>query len=298
MTNSTNTAQTGLNTLLTLLEKNNAKRKNRRPFRGTDTDDMLFGNDMVNTANGGSGNDVLMGKGGDDRLSGGNGTDLLFGGDGLDNLAGGNNRDLLFGDLGDDRLRGQSGNDSLDGGAGKDTLDGGIGSDTLSGGEGVDTLTGGAGSDKFVYGGNVFADGVAAPAGATGINVLGQPDIIKDYTIGEDQFLLDAQDLGISTITFQKGTSSQIADGNVIVLTDAFAAAGAAARAIANNDNITAGAGAFVYFNTTLGLSRLVFSENLGSGGDISVLANLDNQRGQTGQTNIANFSAADFSLG
>jgi serralysin len=297
MTNSANTAQTGLDTLLSLLEKNNAKRRKRRPFRGTATDDMLFGNDKSNVADGGAGNDVLMGKGGDDRLSGGDGTDLLFGGDGNDKLSGGNSRDLLFGGTGDDQLRSGNGNDSLDGGSGKDFLNGGDGNDTLFGGEGVDTLFGGAGRDKFVYGGNVFANGVATPAGTTGINVLNQPDIIKDYTIGEDQFLLDARDLGIKTIVFQKGISSQVADGNVIVLTDSFPAAGAAARAIANNNNITADQGIFVYFNTTLGLTRVVYSEDLGGGGDISVLANLDNQRGQVGQTNIASFSAADFGL-
>jgi serralysin len=297
MTNSANTAQAGLDTLLALLEKNNAKRKKRRPFRGTGNDDMLFGNDKSNTANGGSGNDVLMGKGGDDRLSGGDGTDLLFGGDGNDRLSGGNKRDLLFGDAGDDLLRGGNGNDSLDGGAGKDTIDGGIGNDTLVGGDGVDILTGGTGSDQFTYGGNVFANGIAAPAGTTGISVLGQPDIIKDYTIGEDKFVLQAQDLNLETLVFQKGTSSQLANGNVLVLTDPFPAAGAAARAIANNSNITADAGIFVYFNTTLKLTRVVYSKDLGNGGDISVLANFDNQRGDVGLANIASFSEADFHL-
>ncbi|MCY7277954.1 MAG: hypothetical protein LH702_30525 [Phormidesmis sp. CAN_BIN44] len=95
-----------------------------------------------------------------------------------------------------------------------------------------------------------------------------------------------------------KRAVTQIAgDGNVIALTDPFPAAGATARAIANNDNIKAGAGAFVYFNSTLGLTRLAYSQDLGNGGDVSVLANLENQRGEAGLANVANFSANDFTL-
>ncbi|NEQ29147.1 MAG: calcium-binding protein, partial [Microcoleus sp. SIO2G3] len=239
----------------------------------------------------------LLGGGGNDRLSGSGGNDLLFGNIGNDRLAGGNNRDMLDGAEGDDQLDGGNGDDFLNGGASVDTLTGGNGNDQLVGGAGVDRLTGGGGRDQFAYNGNVFANGTPALVAAPNINVLNQPDIVADYTIGEDQFLIGGQDLGIDTINFQKGASGQLANGNVIVLTDGFAAAGAAARAIANNNLITAEEGVFVYFNTTLGLTRVVYSENLGSGGDISVLANLDNQRGATGQANIANFTAADFGL-
>lgn len=303
MTISTDTTQMGLDALLSILEKNDLTdrpvgRPARPRNRGTANTDFLTGDDRTNVFNGKRGDDVLNGKGGDDRLAGGNGNDLLFGGEGNDALSGGNNRDFLFGGLGDDQLNGDNGNDVLDGGIGVDTLLGGNGNDMVVGGDGVDTLTGGAGRDQFVYRGNMFANGVPAPAGTTGINVLGQPDIITDYTIGEDQFLLDALDLGMDPIAFQKGTSGQIANGNVIVLTDTFAAAGAAARAIANNNSITAEEGVFVYFNTTLGLNRVVYSKDLGNGGDISILANLDNQRGAAGQAALANFTAADFALG
>lgn len=293
----TNTAQTVLDALLELLaqeqEASNAKR-----LRGSADADILMANDKANVVSGRKGNDILHGKTGDDRLLGGNGNDVLFGGAGADRLSGGTNQDVLFGGLGDDQLDGGSGNDTLDGEQGNDALLGGGGNDLLVGGEGVDTLTGGIGADQFAYGGNVFANGATAPAGKTGIQILNQPDIITDYTIGKDQFSFDALDLGLETIQFQKGASTALSgDSNVMVLTDGFAAAGAAAKAIANNNDVTAEEGVFVYFNTTLGISRVVYSQDLANGGDISVLANLDNQRGDAGLANLANFTAADFSL-
>jgi Ca2+-binding RTX toxin-like protein len=291
---------TGLNTLQTLLEgiDRTSRAKGRRRRKGSNRDDLITGDSGNNVMEGGRGNDVLLGRDGDDRISGGRGNDGLFGGTGIDQLDGGRGNDSLFGDEGDDQLDGGTGDDFLSGGAGIDTLLGGEGIDQLFGGDGVDTMAGGLGADKFGYDGNPFANGVPNLVAAPNIRVLGQPDIIQDYTIGEDQFLFDRQDLGLDTLVFQKGISSQIAaNGNVIVLQDAFAAAGAAARAIANNNNITADEGIFVYFNTTLGLTRMVYSQDLSDGGDISVLANLDNQRGPIGQANIANFTANDFAL-
>ncbi|MBW4662249.1 MAG: hypothetical protein KME15_26650 [Drouetiella hepatica Uher 2000/2452] len=292
------TTQKGLDALLALLQNNQVRRSSgRQRFVGFAGSDVFSGDARNNTANGGRGDDALLGGNGNDRLSGDVGNDILMGGNGNDRLSGGNGSDMLFGEAGDDQLDGGNGNDTLDGGLGVDTLIGGGGNDLLAGGAGADVMTGGSGRDQFAYDSNVFANGVAAPAGTTGISVLNAPDIIRDFTIGEDQFTLDAQALGIDSVVFQKGLSSQIADGNVIVLTDSFAAAGAAARAIANNNNITADAGVFVYFNTTLQLNRLVYSTDLGGGGDISVLANLDNQRGTAGQANLAQFSIANFNL-
>ncbi|GAB4228595.1 MAG: hypothetical protein Kow00121_57550 [Elainellaceae cyanobacterium] len=294
----TNTAQKGLDALLEALEQEQETAETRRRFRGTVDADVFAGSNQANVANGRRGSDVLNGKAGNDNLSGGSGNDVLFGGEGADSLAGGANQDILFGNAGDDLLNGGGGNDTLDGGIGNDALLGANGNDLLVGGDGVDTLTGGAGVDQFAYGGNVFANGPTAPAGQTGIQILNQPDIVSDYTIGEDQFALDALDLGMDSLVFQKGAAAEITGAsNVIVLTDPFAAAGAAARAIANNNNVSAQEGVFVYFNTTLGLSRAVYSKDLANGGDISVLANLDNQRGDAGLANLANFTAADFSL-
>ena len=205
---------------------------------------------------------------------------------------------------------GGEGNDSFDGsatstpleikgGLGVDTLVGGSGADTLVGGnpgdDEVDTLTGNGGADRFLFSGTPFT-GTAVTA-ANGIQVFGKPDTIVDYQIGVDQFALDSSDLGINSIQFQKGDADKIGNGNVIVLTTPFAGAAGAAKAIADNANVTADKGVFVYFNSTLNKERLVYSENLGTGGKISVLGNLDNQVGQTGIANLNSFSTADFTL-
>lgn len=292
-----NSSQNAIDAILELLQNNDEiVPVQGAKFRGTSEDDVFTGDGKNNTASGGKGNDVLSGGDGSNALDGGNGNDLLLGGDAADTLEGGNNRDTLIGGLGDDSLSGEGGLDLLDGGAGLDVLNGGNAADQLVGGDGVDTLTGGTGADKFTYNGNVFANGTPALVAAANLNVLNTPDIIADYTIGEDQFALDQGDLGLDSLVFQKGNAAEITgNGNVVVLTNGFTAAGAAARAIANNNNITAKEGVFAYFNTTLGLTRVVYSEDLGNGGDISVLANLDNQRGAPGLANIANFTATDF---
>ena len=125
-----------------------------------------------------------------------------------------------------------------------------------------------------------------------------KPDLIQDYDIELDRFGLDTSDLGLSNLTFQKGTSTEInANGNVVVLTNGFANAAAAAKAIADNNSITAEQGVFIYFNTNLKFSRLVYSKNLGTGGDISVLANLANQTNEVGLANVNTFSINNFTL-
>jgi len=208
-------------------------------------------------------------------------------------------------------FNGNDGNDSLDGsgsstpliadgGAGIDTLTGGSGSDTLTGGilgdDAVDILTGGGGGDHFLFAGQPFT-GTAVTA-ANGIQVFGKADDLQDYEIGIDKFALDGSDLGITQLNFQKGGSADLSGNvNAIVLTTPFAAAAVAAKAIADNPNVTSAQGVFVYFNTNLQKSRLVYSENLGAGGKISVLGNLNNQLGATGIANLNSFTANDFSL-
>jgi Ca2+-binding RTX toxin-like protein len=250
---------------------------------GTSNNDTLNGGSDNDTLEGLNGQDLLKGFAGDDLLKGGDGDDTLWGGDGNDFLDGGRGQDRLYGEAGNDTLLGGDGDDKLFGGDGADSLIGGQGQDQLTGGAGVDTLTGGSGDDLFIYGGNPFANGV---------------DTITDFEVGRDRFGLDASDLGINNIIFQKGAADKIKNGNVIVLQgQQFANAGAAAQAIAANDAITADEGVFVYFNFNLGISRLVFSENLGDGGRISVQANLVNQSGSFGQANLANFSGSSFTL-
>lgn len=261
-------------------------------------DDILVGDTSNNALHGGIGNDLILGGAADDTLSGDRGKDVLLGGQ---------NNDLLFGRAGSDFLLGEEGSDQLQGGKGKDILVGGVGNDgllggskndILSGGEGNDTLTGGGGADSFLFSGNVFSGGTPLPVETTGIEALNSPDVITDYEIGKDQFVFNARDLGIPSLTFQKGVASEIAaNGNFIVQLNPSANAATAALAIADNPAITAEEGVFIYFNTTLGINRLVYSQDLANGGDISVLANLTNQAKATGLESLNNYTASDFSL-
>ncbi|NJL39276.1 MAG: calcium-binding protein [Leptolyngbyaceae cyanobacterium SM1_4_3] len=262
-------------------------------------DEILIGNAGSNVLNGEAGNDTILGDSGDDRILGGRGNDILLGGQNNDQLFGGQGNDFLLGEEGNDQLQGDQGRDFLDGGTGNDILLGGDGRDVLVGGAGgMDTLTGGSGADSFVFSGDVFAGATPIPAGTTGIQVVNQPDVVTDYTIGRDQFVFNGRDLNITNLTFQKGITAQIAaDGNFIVQLDPFVNAATAARAIADNPAITAKEGAFIYFNTTLGINRLVYSQDLANGGNISILANLTNQAGDAGIARLNSFTASDFSL-
>jgi hypothetical protein len=119
--------------------------------------------------------------------------------------------------------------------------------------------------------------------------------VITDFEIGRDDLALDSDVFAIDELRFASGVTAELAgDANLIVQLDPFANAAAAAAAIAANDAITADAGFFVYFNTTLGIHRLVHSEDLSDGGDFSVLANLANQ---TDAATLAAHSAGDFLL-
>ncbi|MBW4515809.1 MAG: hypothetical protein KME11_11340 [Timaviella obliquedivisa GSE-PSE-MK23-08B] len=196
----------------------------------------------------------------------------------------------------------------FDGGAGNDVLDarasntrvvvnGGEGNDILTGGTGKivvsptstlgDTLTGGAGQDKFQFLVDPFS------GGNPGQN-LNQPDVVTDFEFSTDQLVFSKQQFGINQFNFQKGQVGNLQDGNLLILEGQFAAAGAAAQAIAANNNIKADKGIFVYFNSTLGISRAVFSQDLSDGGAFSVQANLTNLNAAAQQ---ANFTAADFAL-
>lgn len=308
-------AQVGLDTLLAFLQSNSASFLGQAQFQGPDNTNVFsdpaaginfIGDAGDNIARTGSsadlvriGNDLMVGGDGNDFLATGAGNDASFGGNGDDRLEADGGNDTVFGGAGNDLLFASTGDDFVSGGTGVDLLEAEEGNDILIGGDGRDVMKGAQGLDQFVYEGNVFANGTPALAGQTGINVLNAPDTILDYTIGEDRFVFDAEDLQLEGLAFQKGTAAQLTgDGNMIVLTDPFPAAGAAARAIANNNNVTADEGIFVYFNSTLGLTRMAYSRDLSDGGDVSVLANLDNQRGDAGLANVANFSASDFALG
>ncbi len=88
---------------------------------------------------------------------------------------------LILGNDNNNTLRGTSGSDILIGMGGKDVLNGGAGADILIGGAGQDTLTGGAGADAFVF-------------TAIGDSTTSAPDLITDFTHGQDKIDLSSID--------------------------------------------------------------------------------------------------------
>jgi Ca2+-binding RTX toxin-like protein len=267
--------------------------------------------------------DELNGGTGDDELFGGQGRDVLMGGAGADTLHGGNGADWVAGGDGNDSLDGGNGADALYGGAGTDTLSGGNGPDRLAGGDGVDSLIGGRGPDTFVYDETAFAARVAG--GASGIAGDGVRQVVNAANTAtnnvldfgdDDRFQFDAHALGLDHFAFANaaradGTTdlAQIhGDDNVIVV-GGFANAALAANAIATASDFH-GPGVFVYFNTTLQVSRVVFSEDLGGNtaavdangnhvgtGDIDVLFALRNLSGAEGLAHQSLFQADNFSF-
>jgi Ca2+-binding RTX toxin-like protein len=271
--------------------------------------DTATGNDAANILNAdASGNPltVLDGRGGNDLLVGDASTDALFGGDGNDALTGGARRDGLFGLSGDDLLDAGRGFDIVSGGAGADILSGGAGNDTLDGGTGIDIITGGQGRDRVVFGDQAFESAAVIPG--DGIRqVENTPDILTDWTIGEDRFLFDAEVFGVTgNKKVSVGAAEDIRSGaNVIVITDtdndgnaatAFNAAAAASLIAGNVD--ADGAGFFVYWNSALGINRLVYSENLNEAtADLRVLGNINTLSGAEAIAALDDFSGRDFAF-
>ena len=162
--------------------------RNIEAVNGGSGNDLIFGDILNNTFEGGGGDDTLQGHGGDDNLDGGDGVDMALyiektepvhvtlsgvnsaivtvggvsedtvrdiegieGGSGNDTLIGDDRDNALQGGEGDDTLRGEGGNDLLRGHEGDDTLQGSDDNDTLQGHAGNDTLDGGDGSDMALY---------------------------------------------------------------------------------------------------------------------------------------------------
>ncbi len=90
---------------------------------GTADDDVICGNQYVNTIRAGAGDDAVYAGAGNDYIRGGEGIDTLHGGDGADEV---------YGDAGNDELYGGGGNDSFFlNDPGNDTFNGGGGNDIL-----------------------------------------------------------------------------------------------------------------------------------------------------------------------
>jgi Ca2+-binding RTX toxin-like protein len=231
------------------------------------------------------------------------GADLLDGGDGMDTLLGGNGDDILFGGLDSDNLHGGSGHDILDGGVG------------------VDALTGGRGADAFLFSGDRFA--VTVEGGAPRIEGDGVRQIVNaadtatdnilDLHFARDEIVFEGSDFLLEDLRFLNAAKADgttdltgIGDANIVVV-GSFAAAGAAANAIAAASDLQE-AGAFIYHNSTLGVNRLVYSENLGADdagvtgvvtgtGDINVLAAFRNLTGTDAIEALPHVSPELFAL-
>lgn len=112
------------------------------------------------------------------------------------------------GGSGKDTLSGNEANNILEGGAGDDTLVGNGGDDRLWGGDGADTLTGGNGADHFVFDGFSFST---------------TPDVITDFTQGEDRIVIQGGAIFIGTAAFT-GRANEVrvatASGNTLVEVD------------------------------------------------------------------------------
>jgi Ca2+-binding RTX toxin-like protein len=152
-------------------------------------DDILVGDALANTIDGGLGNDTVMGRGGNDVLDGGTRSAALPGGnDTVDYsyLVAGQNLTLALGALtvatgavAQTTTSGIAGDvdmisnfENVTGGAGNDRLTGNAGVNILQGGDGDDRIQGGAGADILSGGNNTAAgDTVSYAASVSGVTV-------------------------------------------------------------------------------------------------------------------------------
>lgn len=150
---------------------------------GTSQNDLLIGNILSNSLEGGAGNDVIFAEGFNSIYDAGDGSYDRIGVSGTSSAPGPIKVFVENPKMQRDTLAGEGGDDTLNGGRGDDTLDGGSGSDYLRGGGGNDVLAGGA-NDDFFY----------AEEG---------DDEIWGGAIGDDQGSADGED----TVDYSSGTN-------------------------------------------------------------------------------------------
>ncbi|WP_455232985.1 VCBS domain-containing protein [Geopseudomonas aromaticivorans] len=221
---------------------------------GLGGNDILFGNSLDNTLDGGDGNDRLDGGEGKDTLIGGAGDDIYV----VDNTGdvviensdeghdtvlssisyalGDNLEDLMLlgtssisgtGNAVDNEITGNTGNNALNGLDGNDTLIGGAGNDLLDGGSGADVMAGGTGDDAYVV--DTLDDTITELAGQGTDTVYTH----LTYTLGQN----------IENLTLT-GTDTVAGTGNELnnVLTGN--AADNTLMGLAGDDTLNGGAGA------------------------------------------------------
>jgi Ca2+-binding RTX toxin-like protein len=207
---------------------------------GTEKNDSIYGSNMDDHLDGGSGGrDTIIGLGGNDVINGGDELnssdyDLLYGGDGNDTIHGGSGNDVVEGDAGDDKLFGDAGNDRISGGDGSDEIDGGAGDDSIEDDSGdYNILRGGDGNDyikadrsgfkshNLIDGGNgndkIFATMLDSVIGGEGndsisIKVWGTETASGTFTgdAGDDRFEVDFYPNSKAGIVVTGGTGSDI----------------------------------------------------------------------------------------
>lgn len=139
-----------------------------------------------------------------------------------------------------------------------------------------------------------------------GRQIVGGEFFIAFHTATE-QFVFDGPAFRMSDIRFANGPIASIpSDANAVVLqtldNDGTAGtpfgAGNAADLLASRIT-THGPGVFVYFNSSLNLARLVYSDDLASNSaDLRILARILDLNGQQGGVNqLPAFSAANFAI-
>ena len=185
---------------------------------GTDADidleamlPQIIENSQLNdqTLTGSDSSDVIHGNNGNDVITGGDGDDILYGDDGWDNLNGGDGNDALYGGAGYDTLYGNNGNDVLDGGADDDNLYGGEGNDTykFGFGDGNDYLEDNAGTNIIELKASVTSADVSFKRETSDLTLFlndGSTLLIKDGAI------IQETSYHISTIRFANGIDADI----------------------------------------------------------------------------------------
>lgn len=190
---------------------------------GTDADDKIYVNPSQDDrviAYGLDGNDIFYIRGSAwsgtaPQLFGGAGSDTIsyiyfsqavyvsLGGGGLHALpaktAGQFDADPLYNSTSLENVTGSGYGDFLGGDGGANVLDGRAGNDVLRGERGKDTLIGGSGSDTFVF------TGVSTGGGPVTDSTVSAPDVVTDFTRGQDK--IDLAKFSNQLVSGTKGAS-------------------------------------------------------------------------------------------
>ncbi|MBS1830440.1 MAG: PEP-CTERM sorting domain-containing protein [Acidobacteria bacterium] len=131
-------------------------------------------------------------------------------------------------------------------------------------------------------------------------------ELFVSFHTGTETFVFDAAAFGMTEIRFANGAIGDIpTNANVVVLqtrdndNNALTPFGAGNAADLLAAQITvSGPGLFIYFNSSLDLPRLVYSDDISSNtADLKILARMLNLNGQTGINALPTFTANNFAF-